>query len=404
MSDIRWRYAAQTTSGKLIKGHLMAANEQEALRHLKRDAISPVRLSQVKNSVVTLPFLGRAQRTLSLSEQTDFVQGLSDLLGAGVPLAEGLALLSSRAKSKKVASYASRILGSVRAGSSLTEALEQDEVTSPRLMLALVSAGEKSGTLAAQLARLAISFSASLKLRRTLIAQLAYPVALMVLIGLTLLFLSFFVLPQFEGIFENSTATPPPETQFVLAAGAFIRAWWPVLPVICLGMVLVFRLLMRQHSVRISGSLLRAPLFGPFLQKLEAGRYARSLGAMLEGGTSLAIALPIARRAVSSPALRTHLSQAETQVRAGRPLARALVETGHVPDEIIRFAEIGERTGRLGSLLLQGADLCERDIARSLQRITALLGPALTALMGLVTAAVIASVMSGVLSLNEAVY
>jgi type II secretory pathway component PulF len=271
-------------------------------------------------------------------------------------------------------------------------------------MKALVEAGVAMGDLGRQFERLAAHYDEALKLRREVIAQLVYPAALILLVVATLFFLSFIVLPQFEGIFATSDAKPPPETRFVLAAGAAIRHYWPYAPAVLLALYAAARFAARRYSRRWEELNLSLPVAGAVFRNAEYGAYFGTLAAFIGGGAPLARAMPLAREAMSFGLLRTEVEEAERSVRVGERLSRSLRAAVFCPRELISFVEIGEETGELAAMAAQAASRAESLVRSFVQRSMALLAPAMTALLGLLTAGVIAAVMTGVMSLNEAIY
>ena len=211
------------------------------------------------------------------------------------------------------------------------------------------------------------------------------------------------MLPQFESVFAAAGANPPPETQFVIAAAAFIRQYWLVGFVIVFLFALAFRFMQSQRKQTFDKAALNTPIFGRMLQRMETARYCRSLGEMLSGGLSLSRAMPIARAAINNTVIRNDVAAMENHVKNGVAFSIAAAPT-HLSKEIDAFLKLGEETGAFGQMISKGAAYMEQRTATDLKRFAALSGPLMTAIMGLLTAGVIASVMPGVMSLNETIY
>ena len=279
-----------------------------------------------------------------------------------------------------------------------------DKSNAPRLITALISSGEAIGDLGGQLKRLASDLETRAKLRREIVGNLIYPAALFILIVLTMMFMSFVVLPQFETVFENTNTPPPAETKFVLSVGGFIRNWWSV---IAISLVLSFvpaRYLVRRYEIAWNKFIINVPVIGRSIFLANTARFCRSLGSLLCGGLPMAQALPIAREAIFTSVLRYRLERAEHDVRSGSALAAALRRHEAITMDALDLIEIGEKTGYLGKMVLRGADFAEDKLTSALKKIAALAGPIMTAIMGILTAGVIAAIMAGVMSLNEIAY
>ena len=240
-------------------------------------------------------------------------------------------------------------------------------------------------------------------LRKDIIAKTAYPIAIFVMILLTVIFLSFFVLPQFEAIFQDADRPPPLETQIVIAIGSWLRSWIGVLPAASLLLLALVRAWYHRNKEGVEDFLFRMPIIGFGLKRVEAVRYCESLGTLLAGGAIMSKSLAIAQKTVNSTVLSRRLEALGDEVRAGASLSVSLEKADVFPTTITNFVRIGEETGELGRMLMAGANVCQQDIKSDLTKFTNLIGPVMTALMGLITAGVIASIMSGVLSLNETI-
>jgi len=399
-----WRYLAETDRGAVVRGSLSAPDIENAVSQLKAQGFSPIDIDEERGASLNRILFRRRGSALSGAGLTSFCTRMADLLTSGVAASKALALIAAQPGQKPVKDFAARLQGQIRNGQPLSEALAHDPVRPPRIMIALTASGEALGDLGGQFARLAEGFEARAALRKELIGQLIYPAALFVLIVFTLIFLSFFVLPQFETVFASSDAEPPPETMFVLAAGAFVRAHWFTALIVVIVVLGGANGLARRYRARLEGFVLQFPVIGPLIGKFETARYCRSLGELLSGGMSLAKAMPIARAAIANSEISALAAAIEREVRNGAPLSKAVAKMGGLHPESVAFFELGEETGNLGTMTAKAADYFEQHITAVLKRAAALSGPVMTAIMGLMTAGVIAAVMAGVLSLNETVY
>jgi general secretion pathway protein F len=398
MSERRlWRYLGETSSGDVERGEIAAASRDQAASQLAARGVIAVEIRPADRKQTALG-------PLSSGEVANFTEELAELLTAGLPLQPALASLQEGEKRRRLKAFIERLEVAVRSGRSLSDALRTDPASPPRILVALTAAGEESGELAAGLKSLAARLKRAQTLSRELIGQLVYPLALIALIFLTLVFLAFFVLPQFEGVFADAAVQPPAETRFVLAVAAFLRAYAVWIPA---GLVAVVWL-GQQGGARFPRALSLAkrgiPVLGSALWRLDAASFARTLGVLLEAGLPLSRAESVARDAVSDAAMRDGLTAAATRLRGGVPLSTALDEYATLPGDLVRQIRLGEETGELGQFLIRAADRYERSAQMRLTRAVELLGPVLIVILGACVAGVIAAVMSGVLSLNDAVF
>lgn len=394
----QWRYSAENSRGETVEGLVEAADLETARGRLGVLGLSPITVA---------PAPGRMKVTsarLSTAARARICGRLSDLLGAGVAIAPALRLAAEQSEDATERRFLSALFEKVRSGRSLSEAVALSGVETPRLFVVLIETGEALGSLDRQMERLARHFDETLKLRREIFSQLLYPAALTVLIFATLLFLSFVVLPEFQTIFANASSRPPPETRFVLGAGSTVRAYWYLFPAGAAAVYFSIRFLARRSPEALEQLRLRAPVAGRLLRLGEFGLFFRALSTLMLGGAPISRAMPLAQQSISLVALRNELTAVESALRVGERLAPALRRHSSCPCSLISFIEIGEESGELGRMAAAAAERAEADVRTAVRRAMMLLAPILTALMGVLTAGVIGAVMSGVLSLNDAIY
>lgn len=395
-----WRYTAQASDGSRRTGELRATDEAAAIAHLRAEGLRPVELSPASNRSA----LAGSKGHLSSSEHARLMRSLADLVTAAIPVRDALAALARRETKTPSRMYLERLTNAIDSGESLSRAMVDDPSNPPRLALALVKAGEASGRLGAALERLADDLDTAQATRAELTGQLIYPAAVMVLFFTTLFLLSYWVLPQFEPLFRDASSPAPPETAVVLAVGAAIRTYGHFVVLGALVAILLVGRVMASRPMVASSVLDKLIFVGRIRATLDASRYAGGLALLLDNGETLARAEPTARGLVASAERRSRLEKAAAMMRDGTSPSAALREQRALPEDMIGFFELGERTGELAKLLNRAAQLYDVSARRSVRRALDLLGPVLIASLGLLIASIIAAVMSGVLSLNEVVY
>ena len=396
-----WRYLGETRDGETVRGELAGRDEADALNQVRQLGVTPIDVSPARVSFAA--FSGSRAR-LSPAEIEAFVRGLADLLQAGIGLAEAVNNLAQGEKRRVLRRFLERLSARIMAGDSLTAALSSDPAQPPNLLIGLARAGEETGDLGAVLHRYADQIEAENEMRQTLIGQLVYPAALVGFIFVTLLFLAYIVLPQFETVFANANATPPPQTAFVFAAGSFLRDFGIWLPAAVIGLAIGVQMLARTYPDVLDRARLGLPVIGALTRKGLAARYCGALGFLLASGAPMARAEAVARATLDSALARARLDEAATRLRAGTALSQALAGTHLFEAETLRLVALGEKSGELAAMLSRAAQLSQTAQERFAGRALNLIGPGLTALLGLAVGGVILSVMSGVLSLNEVVF
>jgi general secretion pathway protein F len=268
---------------------------------------------------------------------------------------------------------------------------------------AMAEAGEASGKLDESLGRLGETMERAETLRQTIVSSMVYPIMLMVIATSVILVMLLFVVPQFEDLFSDAGAKLPTMTKIVMAASHGVKNYG-VYGVI-FGAIAVFMLYrwVQQPAVRrvFDRQLLKAPVIGSIVRNAETARFARTLGSLLDGGVPLAAALAIAQRSLANMHMYDAVERVSIGLRQGGGLSTPLAQTGLFPPMALSFLRTGEETAQLGLMLSRLADVLDRDVRNAIQRLIAILTPAITVAMGALVATVIASIMSAILGFND---
>jgi len=371
------------SDGTLARGEIEAASPQEAVLQLQKRGAMVLGLTPARADAGLLS-LGGGATALRRSELAEMMRELTSLLGAGQDLDAALRLAAEEAPNRRVAGVMRRVHDAVRSGSALATAMLREPKSFPRLCVGLVRAGEAGGDLAGTLARLADLLERQRGLAANLQAAMIYPAVLLVAAGGSIVLLLTQVLPQFVPLFAENGVALPASTAFLLGLGQAVADYGLyALITLVAGAIVINRALLRP-GVRLAADrlFLRLPIIGSLAREVVAARFV----------TEEVLGNLAARRAV----------QAATETaKTGHGMARALTAAGIFPPRLLHLLRLGEETAQLGPLALRGADMLEERTRLGLQRLVALLVPAITILMGAAVAGIISSLLLAMLSLND---
>lgn len=325
------------------------------------------------------------------------------LLRAGLRLDQALDLLADAAGQGWTKAALERAVARLRGGEALAAALAEPELGFSAIELTLIGAGERSGAVAAVLAELASHLERVAAIRDRLVQALIYPALLIVMTLVILGLLITVVVPRFTPLFAAAGANLPPLTRFVRDfSHAAADGMLPAAVLLALTVLAVVQARRRAGPrLAIDRRLLHVPLIGGLVARRGVARWCRTLATLLRGGLTIDKALAAAHGVTGNAALDGALHEAGTLVAAGQPLWRAIDRTGHFTAVTVHMLRIGEESSSLGPMLLHVAEREEAQLAKTLERFTTLLTPAITLVMGVVVAVVIWAVMSAILGLNQ---
>jgi general secretion pathway protein F len=398
-------YRAIDAGGAAVDGEIEAPTLDAAVDRLRRRGELPVRIAPGAAPRPRAAGLFRRPRRLAPRAAASLFGALAMLLAAGLVLDGALDLLARTGEGAGVRRTAAALAQRVRAGSGLAGAMAALPGRFDPVSLAMVRAGEEGGRLDAALAGLARLAERSRQTAEKTRSALIYPAMVVLTAGATLTLLATVVVPAFAPLFADAGAELPLALALLLAAGDTLAAHGALIALAGLAALLAARaVLARPDAARARDRLLlRLPRIGALIAAAEAARFARALGCLMEGGVTLAAALPLAEAALANRALAAAVGAAAEEVRAGRPLGEALAADERLPPVLVQLLRIGEASGRAGPLLLRAAEICEGDVERGLERATALLVPGLIIALGALVALLVASLLGAILDANRLV-
>jgi general secretion pathway protein F len=400
-----FRYTAIGAGGERLAGLMEAATAAEVIVRLQRQGSMPVRAEPADKAsrwtgLLQMDLAGR--RGLRKQDVADLIRELATMLTAGQDLDRALRYMQETAPTR-IRPTVTGLRDAVRDGSPLSVAMSRYPATFPAMHVGMVRAGEAGGNLGPTLSRIADLLDRQRALASTVTSALIYPAVLFVaMIGAVTLLLTE-VLPQFVPMFEQSGVALPASTQFLIAAGNFVQEDGLFLLLAILVLIVALRFALRQARVRliVDRIVLRLPVVGGLTQEVLAARFTRVLGTLLHNGVALIPALVIVRDAMGNQAARSAVEQASVTARGGGSLTRDLEAAGVFPARAIHLLRLGEETAQLAAMALRAADIHEEKTRLATQRLTALLVPAMTILMGVAVGGIVASLMTAMLSLNN---
>ncbi|MGD8587852.1 MAG: type II secretion system F family protein [Chromatiales bacterium] len=399
-------YKAVTSDGEVIKGLLEEASREAAIEKIHSLGQVPIRITTTENAIQSSRLFS-LKKKLSNEQIAIFTRELSSLLKAGMPLDRALSTIISLAEDKsQLSKTLTQVLDNVRNGSSLASALEMQDKTFSTLYISLVRAGEAGGALDLVLERLSEHLERNKEINDTLLSAFIYPAILLFVAMLSIFILLAYVIPQFSELFEGMGASLPLATQIVMVAGDLMQSYgWVGLVAILLGWWWLRRqLLQPQGRYRWHSRVMKLPVVGDLITKVEVARFSRTLGTLLSNGVPLLKAITIVKDVIGNQVISEGIGTVVNSLKAGQRLADPLSEHTTFPPFAIHMIQVGEESGNLEGMLTQVADIFDKEVSTSVKRALALLEPVLILTLGLLIAGIVMSILVAILGVNQLVF
>jgi len=345
---------------------------------------------------------GARRGKLNLEHFLVFNQQFVTLIRAGLPILKSLELLKQNIRHKRLQTNISNIHAAVKNGTPLSDAFKA-EGDFPAIYVTSLMAGEKSGSLPEVIDRYVQYQKVSLAIRKKLLVSLIYPTILIVLVGLLIVFLVTYVVPQFADLYDSMNAELPATTQILVAVGVTASEHFFSVFGSLLGVVALLGWYLRTDSARQTMDMLQSktPIAGPIWTKYQVSQLCRLLSTLLQGGIPLLPALETAGRSLNSRMMRDAVDEARNRVKEGQPLSRSLADTQMFPPLAIEMIHVGESTGALPAMLNSVAEFFDEDVSTAMTAALSLIEPAIMIFMGIFVAFVLVSLYLPMFSLAE---
>lgn len=381
-------------AGRAVRESVEAPDRAEATEQLRRRGYYVTELREATGAV---PHRAAARsagpglfgRGALINNLVGSMRQLSVLVSTGTPLVEALASIENQTPPGKWREVLSNVKMKVEEGSQLSEAMAQHPRYFDPVCRSLVAAGEQGGGLDVMLTRLAGLLRQQQKVRRTVAGAMVYPVLLIfVSIGVVATMIGF-VLPRFQGLFEGLGTPLPPSTRALMDVSEFIREQWVLVGLGVAGLGAGVPLwLMSAAGKRVIDTVgVRGPQIGRVVRGYATARIARLLGVLLEGKVPLLDALHLVGQSITNSHYAALIARATESVTRGESVTVAFSDASLIPPAVADAMRSGEKSGRMGPVMLTMADFLDEDNEVALKSITSLIEPAILLVLGMVVGA-----------------
>jgi general secretion pathway protein F len=331
-----------------------------------------------------------------------FSQELLALLESGISVVEAIETLAAKEARPAVHHVLDSILNRLREGSTLSGAMAEMPAHFNELYIAMIRASEKTSDLPASLGRF-IAYQTQLdELRAKLTSAAIYPLLLLGVSVLVILFLLGFVVPRFAGIYDDIGGELPWLSRVLIDWGKFLEQEGLLTTALLLaGAMAVYRLLAQPAvRVRFGEALWRLPRIGERLRIFYLSRCYRTVAMLLRGGIPIVTALQMVEGLLAAT-LRPQLAKTVTAIREGIPLSQAMDRYGLTTPVALRLLRVGEQTGNMGEMMERIAAFHDEETARWTEMAVRLFGPVLMLLIGLLIGTIVVLLYLPIFQLAE---
>ncbi len=397
MPDYRCRLG--TPSGEIVERDYTASDPQTLRRELERQDFLVLGIQRRSAVLTAISDLFRRKKKVKVGDFLVFNQQFAALIRAGLPITEALGLLIERRANPVLKQVLEDVRDRVRTGESLSEAFGAQGAI-PGLYASTLASGERSGEIDTVLRRYIHYAQTVSGVRRRVIGAMVYPAILLTLLCGIIVVLLVYVLPAFQGFFQEIGSDMPWITRMVIAASDLLRGHWLAIVSGIITTVVAVTVWKRTPAGArlLEGMLYRTPVAGSIARRLVMARFSRTLATLVAGGIPLVTCLEIVGRAVETPIYRDAIETITFRVREGAALWASMEESGLFPEMMVEMVKVGESSGALAEMLEHVAEFNDEEISVQIQRAESLVEPLMLVAMAVVVGVMLLAIYYPLLS------
>ena len=380
MPEYKW--VGETKKGKTIRGELEAADEKIARLQLKRRNLKIKKIKKKpKDLFEKVSFM---QPKITSKDLVIFTRQFSTMIDAGLPLVQGLTILTEQMENKTFKRILKQVVTDVEGGASLAESLQKHPKVFDSLFVNLVAAGEVGGILDTILQRLATHIEKAQKLKSRIKGAMTYPAIVVAIAILVVSVIMIFVIPVFESLFKDFGSALPLPTQIVVNISRFTKNNIHYMIGGFIILIFAFRKYKgtKKGRKQVDTVSLKLPVFGPLLKKVAVASFTRTLGTMIASGVPIISAMEIVAKTSGNVVLEEVIMDVRSSIAEGQPITEPLSENEIFPNMVVQMIGVGEATGALETMLEKIADFYDDEVDAAVDALTSMLEPLLMVFLG----------------------
>ena len=395
----KYNYEARdSASNKIVKSVVQADSENAAAKLLTAQGFVPLKIELQDDKT---NFFARFSGRITTKDKVVFTRQLATLIGAGLPLAQSLRTVQEQTTNKRMQEIVQEIISDVEGGKSLSDSFAKHPEAFNKVYVALVSAGETSGTMDDSLKRLAAQQEKDAAMMSKIRGAMMYPSIVLVVIILVIGFMLFTVVPQVEGLYRDLNKGLPFVTLMMIkVANFFSSLWWLVILAMIIGGYFLAQYLKTEQGIRTKDIFkLNVPLFKGMFRKMYMARFARTGQVLLRTGVPMLDMLRITADAVNNVIISESILRASDKVKGGKALSASLSNEDYFLAMVPQMIKIGEQSGKIDEMMGKTAQVYEDELDEEIRALSTAIEPVLMVFLAIVAGTMVAAILLPIYSL-----
>lgn len=398
---MKFTYLAKNSEGVITKGLIDAPDQDSASDALGKKSLTPISIKKEEATGTIKRFSEFG--TIPSSQKVMFSKQLATLIGAGIPISQSMHILEEQTDNKKLKAAISEIASDIEGGLSLSTAMERQKHIFSPLYASMIKAGEVGGILDQTLEKVADEIEKEHELVAKIRGAMAYPsVILLAMLGVVIYMITN-IIPQIGKVFSEMGGQLPATTRFLMGTSKIVSSYGIF---IFAGLIAFFifarRVIKKNPEVRYHWHqfLLKIPVIGKLIKKLNIARFTRTLGSLMTSGVTVLEAMEVSSDAIQNEVFKREIKEAAEKVKNGSELAEPLKTSKVFPIIVPSMIAVGEETGTMDTILKKLSDFYEKEVDNTVKNLSSLLEPMMMIIIGLGVGFIVISIITPIYQMS----
>ena len=390
--------ARDKASNETVKSMVQADSEASAAKVLIEQGLMPLDIKEINDDG---SFFGRLTNRITTKDKVVFLRQMSTLIGAGLPLSQSLHTVLEQTANKKMQEVVEEVIAEVEGGHTLSDAFGKHPEVFDKIVLALVAAGEASGTLDEALKRVAAQKEKDAAMMGKIRGAMIYPLIVLFVILGVMIFMLIAVVPQVDKLYKDMHKTLPTLTQVMISTANFlINYWWAVIIGLVIGGYFLRQYLKTDNGIKVKDTFkLNVPMFSGMFRKLYMARFTRTGQTLLSTGVAMLDMMRISSESVNNTVISQSIDRAAEKVKGGKALSVALKPEDYILPMVPQMIKIGEQSGKIDEMMGKTAQVYEDELDEEIKAISTAIEPILMVFLAVFAGGMVGAILFPIYSL-----
>jgi type IV pilus assembly protein PilC len=390
--------ARDKASSSVVKSMVQADSESAAAKVLIEQGLMPLDIKEIDENG---SFFAKLSGRITTKDKIMFLRQLSTLIGAGLPLSQSMRTVLEQTSNKQMQRVVEEVIADVEGGHTLSDAFGKHPDVFDKIVLALVAAGEASGTLDEALKRVATQKEKDAAMMGKIRGAMVYPgIVLLVIVGV-MTFMLVAVVPQVAKLYDDMHKSLPFLTAVMIAVANFIiNFWWLALIVLGIAIYFIMQYLKTDSGIKLKDTLkLNLPIFSGMFRKLYMARFTRTGQTLLATGVAMLDMLRISSDSTNNTIISAGIMRAAEKVKGGKALSVALQPEDYILPMVPQMIKIGEQSGKIDEMMGKTAQVFEDELDEEIKAISTAIEPILMVVLAVFAGGMVGAILFPIYSL-----